>query len=106
MLQALADSTSVAMENAELYSDLQEKVEALSKREAVIREQRDTLDVFSRSLAHDLKDPAYVVFSFSRLLKERKFPDDTRDKYIGYVHEAGARMAMLLAKTMFCASDR
>ncbi len=85
ILQALADSTSVALENVQLYSDLQQKVSVLSMREALIREQRDTLDVFARSLAHDLKEPAHTINSWARLLATRKFADDARDKYTGFV---------------------
>jgi signal transduction histidine kinase len=96
VLQALADSTSVAMENVELYRELQQKIETLSIREARIREQRDTLDVFARSLAHDLKQPAHTVHQFAELLVNNNFPEEMRRDYTRFVHEAGTRMAMLI----------
>jgi two-component system CheB/CheR fusion protein len=95
-LQALADSTSVALENVQLYSDLQDKLHVLSTREALIREQRDTLDVFARSLAHDLKEPAHTINAWVQLLTKREFTDNARERYTRFILEASTRMKMLI----------
>ncbi|MBI1211338.1 MAG: GAF domain-containing protein [Alphaproteobacteria bacterium] len=95
ILQALADSTSVAMENAELYGQLQAKIATLGRREARIREQRDALEVFTRSLAHDLKEPVRAIRSFAQLMiEEPRELDDV--KAAERIRNAGDRMAMLI----------
>ncbi|MES1199909.1 MAG: HAMP domain-containing sensor histidine kinase [Pseudomonadota bacterium] len=94
-LQTLADSTSIALENVRLYGELQDKIVILSHREARLREQRDTLDVFARSLAHDLKEPAHTIHSFAQLLAQHPLPDMAQ-RHLQFINDAGARMAMLV----------
>ena len=95
ILQALADSTSVAMENAELYGQLQAKIATLARREARIREQRDALEVFTHSLAHDLKEPVRAIRSFAQLMVEE--PRELENvKAAERIRNAGDRMAMLI----------
>ncbi|MBL8549988.1 MAG: hybrid sensor histidine kinase/response regulator [Hyphomonadaceae bacterium] len=96
ILQALADTTSVALENAQLYEDLQEKIVTLSEREARITEQRDRIDVFARSLAHDLREPVRTISSYSDLLAEQVLTPETHRQYLDFVRQAGARMGMLI----------
>lgn len=93
VLQALADSTSVAMENALLYTDLQQKIEIPSQREAQIKSQHDTLEMFARSLAHDLREPVRTVRAFSAMLTAR---DAREEEYLRFVRGAGDRMGMLI----------
>jgi two-component system CheB/CheR fusion protein len=95
VLQALADSTSVAMENAELYAQLQAKIAVLAQREARIREQRDALEVFTHSLAHDLKEPVRAIRSFAELMIEE--PRELENVNAAErIRNAGDRMAMLI----------
>jgi len=54
LLQALADSTSIALENVELYADLERRVE--DRTRALAEANRD-LELFSATAAHDLRGP-------------------------------------------------
>jgi two-component system CheB/CheR fusion protein len=96
ILQALADTTSVAVQNAELYGQLQAKIATLRLREARIREQRDAMDVFTRSLAHDLKEPVRSIRSFAHLITDEPGSVDEKVKLIDRIRDAGDRMAMLV----------
>jgi len=96
ILQALADTTSVALENIDLYGELQQRVEVLQEREAHIRRQRASLQVFTRALAHDLKEPVRAIQSFSRLLVEGKTPEDKFQQYFQYIQDSAHRMGMLI----------
>lgn len=96
ILQALADTTSVALENAELYTRLLEQVETLRQQREHILKQHDTLEVFTRALAHDLREPARTMISFSRMLGDADIPPKKRDTYIRYVQDASERMGMLI----------
>jgi signal transduction histidine kinase len=96
ILQALADTTSVAVQNAELYGQLQAKIATLRLREARIREQRDAMDVFTRSLAHDLKEPVRSIRSFAHLITDEPGSTDENVLLIERIRNAGDRMAMLV----------
>lgn len=96
ILQALADTTSVAVQNAELYGQLQAKIATLRLREARIKEQRDAMDVFTRSLAHDLKEPVRSICSFAHLLTDEPGVADENMRLIERIRTAGDRMAMLV----------
>lgn len=95
LLQALADSTSIAIENVQLYSELEQRVrERTAQLEAANRE----LEAFSYSVSHDLRAPLRVIDGFSQLLLEHSVAglDDESREYLQTIHRATLRMSQLI----------
>lgn len=63
ILEALANVTSVTLENVELYSQLQQKMRALE-------ESNEELSRFAWSVAHDLKSPLRAIDNLSQWIEE------------------------------------
>ena len=100
ILQALADTTSVALENANLYEELRGKIRTLEEQRARIDEQRDALEVFTHALAHDLKEPVRTVRTFSEMIGRSELTAKQTSQYLAYVQKAAHRMGMLI-ETVF-----
>jgi len=96
VLQALADTTSVALRNADLYGQLESQVKVLQEQRERIEEQRDTLEVFTRALAHDLREPARTMKSFSQFLLDKKGDPEEVNSYVQFIQDGADRMTMLI----------
>ena len=96
ILQALADTTSVALRNADLYAELEGQVRTLDQQRTHIREQRDALEVFTRALAHDLKEPVRTIASYAEIIRQADLSPEKSGQYFAYIQHAADRMAMLV----------
>jgi signal transduction histidine kinase len=96
VLQALADTTSVALENARLYEELKGRVVELEAQKKLVQEQRDSLEVFTHALAHDLKEPVRTVRAFSDMIVHHAVSPEETHTYFEFVCKAADRMAMLV----------
>lgn len=61
-----------------------------------VHEQRQSLELFTRALAHDLKEPVRTIRSFLGLIERQDLPPEKVQQYFGYVHRAAERMGALI----------
>jgi light-regulated signal transduction histidine kinase (bacteriophytochrome) len=88
LLRALADSTSIAIENVQMYETLEQKV----------KERTAELEAFSYSVSHDLRAPLRGIAGFAQILKE-DFSQDLDPEALRCVNKitsSAARMADLM----------
>jgi signal transduction histidine kinase len=88
LLQALADSTAVAIENAGIYQDL----------EARVREQASELEAFTHAVSHGLQAPIRHVKSFAQVLvdEHRAKIDDNMKRTVDRILRSSVRMETML----------
>lgn len=96
ILQALADTTSVALENADLYARLSGMVQTLQAQQSRISQQHASLGVFTRALAHDLREPVRTLMTYSDMLRQPLDDGDKRDTYLRFIGDAAVRMGTLI----------
>jgi signal transduction histidine kinase/DNA-binding NarL/FixJ family response regulator len=87
LLQALADSTSVAMENVQLYAELEQKV---VDRTARLQAANEELESFSYSVSHDLRAPLRHIAGYVEML---------RGDSAGQLTAEGRRFAEVIGKS-------
>lgn len=94
LLQALADSVSVAMENVALYLELQTKVQQL-------QDSNHELSRFAWVASHDLQEPLRTITTQVELLS-RRYRDqlDTRAKQYVEVATGSARRLQMLVEDL------
>jgi K+-sensing histidine kinase KdpD len=64
LLTIIGNQIAVAVDNARLYSDLEEKLATLKEKQAMIT-------FFAYSISHDLKSPAAGLYALANRLKEK-----------------------------------
>jgi signal transduction histidine kinase len=95
LLQDLADRAGLAIDNARLYEQLEQRVrERTSELEAANKE----LEAFSYSVAHDLRTPLRGIAGFSRTVIEDHAErlDSTGVQHLNRIEAAAQRMGHLI----------
>jgi signal transduction histidine kinase len=66
-----------------------------------IHEQRTALEIFTRALAHDLKEPVRTIKSFLDLFSAHKGFSEKEQGYLTYIQNAADRMSTLIDTVYF-----
>ena len=93
LMVVLGNQIAVAFNNAQLYNELESKINTL-------KEKKDMIKFFAYSVSHDLKSPAVGVHGLARRLKE-KFKDSLDYKareYCDHILNASEQMVALAEK--------
>ncbi len=104
VLQALANTTAVAMENVSLYTQLEQRVR---DRTVQLEASNKELEFFSYSVSHDLKGPLRRINQFSQLLTDECKGGQLGDeavRHLGVICSEAGRMTHLIDDLLKLAS--
>lgn len=95
LLQALADTTSVALENAQILRELEERI---AERTAELEASNRDLAAFAHIAAHDLKEPLTTILGHAELVAELEQPglSPTASHSLAAVQRQAGRMGELI----------
>ena len=95
LLRALADATSVAMENVRVYAEMERRVQ---ERTAALEAVNKELETFSYSVSHDLRGPLRSIGGFSQLVLDDYGPklDENGKRFLNHISAATQRMSELI----------
>ena len=95
MLEALAGSAAIAIENAQLYASQEQRV---AERTAQLKAANQELEAFAYSVSHDLRAPLRSIDGFSQALLQDYAGclDDQGQHYLQRIRAATLQMSQLI----------
>jgi two-component system, sensor histidine kinase and response regulator len=101
LLETLAASAAIAIDNARL-------VEALQRRTADLQSRNEELDAFSHMVAHDLKNPLSLTIGYAQFLRKRHTPSLDEDAYrcLEQIEQSGTKMSNIVDELLLFANIR
>jgi signal transduction histidine kinase len=102
ILEIFAPQIAVAIENARLYSSLQERMAELKKSQALLgrAEKLSFLGNLAARLAHELKNPLTAIGTFIQLLPSRYDDEEFRRDFYKIAMEETMRMNNLITELL------
>jgi signal transduction histidine kinase len=91
VLQALANTTAVAIENVQLYENLEQRVR---ERTLQIEDTNRELEAYTSSVSHDLRGPLHAIDGYANLLEYKLKPlnDSEANDHLTQIRVSARRM--------------
>ncbi len=101
LLETLASSAAIAIDNARLVEALRDHAEDLKSR-------NEELDAFSHMVAHDLKNPLSLTIGYSQFLRKRHSGalDDDSVRCLEQIEQSGYKMRNIIDELLLLAKIR
>jgi len=101
LLESLAASAAIAIDNARL-------VEALRRYTTELKARNEDLDAFAHTVAHDLKGPLAFVVGLAEVLGEEctTMLDEERRRYLRRMAQSGRKMSSIIDELLLLAGVR
>jgi len=101
LLETLAASAAIAIDNARL-------VEALRQNATDLQARNEELDAFSHMVAHDLKNPLSLTIGYAQFLKKRHGSTLDADGYkcVDQIEQSGVKMSNIIDELLRLAKIR
>jgi PAS domain S-box-containing protein len=108
LLQAMADRAALGIANARLLETLQQELVRRKKAEAKLQTRNEELNLFARTVAHDLQNPLALIIGFSELLVGSRdaVQDPELRKYIHTLARNSRKMANIIDELLLLSSVR
>ena len=106
-LQAFADQSALALENARLYATAQDSLTRLHETQAQLVQaaKMSALGQLVSGVAHELNNPLSVIIGYGQLLLSREVPQPMR-RPVELMVAQGDRMAKIVRNLLFFARQR
>jgi len=101
LLESLAASAAIAIDNARL-------VEALRQRTVELEARNEELDAFAHTVAHDLKSPLSHIIGLAEVLEEIRptIPGEELDNHLHEMVRSGRKMNNIISSLLLLAGVR
>jgi len=101
LVEMLAASAAIAIENARL-------VEALHQRTVELQARNEELDAFAHTVAHDLKGPLSHIVGFAEVLNEKRasVPEQDLHRHLRAIARNGRKMSNIINELLLLAGVR
>ncbi len=101
LVETLAPSAAIAIENARL-------VENLRQQTAELQTRNEELDTFAHTVAHDLKNPVGLIMGYAEVLAQdyAAMSDEQRERFLQTVARNGRKMKSIIEELLLLAQVR
>ena len=109
MLQLLATTASIAIDNSRLYAELAHRLssleaaraEARRHQQALLRAERlSAIGELAATVAHEIRNPLVAIGGFARAILRKTKPDDSRYDHVNIMIEEVNRLEGIVTKVL------
>jgi hypothetical protein len=109
MLQLLAATASIAIDNSRLYAELARRLalletaraEARRSQQAVMRAERlSAIGEMAATVAHDIRNPLVAIGGFARALRSHPASDESAREYLNIILDEVTRLERIVTKVL------
>jgi len=102
LLQTMAGSVAVAVENARLYAELADFASALERSQAqlVQAEKMAAIGRLAASLAHEINNPLQAIHNALHLSSQSGLPEEKREEYLSMAQKEVGRLIEIVRRML------